>query len=100
MTICNWETNRTSPQSRFIPRIIDFLGYEPYHRRPQALSESIIATRRRLDLSQKRLAGLLAIDPSTLGRWERGKSSPSKKLMPGLSAFLASYLWDVVEPKD
>jgi transcriptional regulator with XRE-family HTH domain len=27
MTICNWEINRTSPQLRFIPRIITFLGY-------------------------------------------------------------------------
>jgi len=27
MTVCNWETNRTSPQLRFIPRIVAFLGY-------------------------------------------------------------------------
>ena len=29
MTICNWETNRTSPQLRFVPRILSFLGYNP-----------------------------------------------------------------------
>jgi DNA-binding XRE family transcriptional regulator len=30
MTVCNWETNRTSPQLRFMPRIIAFLGYNPH----------------------------------------------------------------------
>lgn len=29
-TIYNWETNRTGPEVRLIPRIIDFLGYAPF----------------------------------------------------------------------
>jgi len=29
MTITNWETGRTSPQLRFVPRILSFLGYNP-----------------------------------------------------------------------
>jgi len=81
MTICNWETNRTSPQLRFIPRIIAFLGYDPCDTPPQALGKRILATRRRLGLSQKRLAGLLDVDPGTLSCWEGGKSSPSKRLL-------------------
>jgi len=92
MTICNWETNRTFPQLRFIPRIIAFLGYDPYDTPPQAVGKRIIATRRRLGLSQKRLGALLDIDPGTLGRWERGKSSPSKNLLRRLNAFLSSHL--------
>jgi transcriptional regulator with XRE-family HTH domain len=94
MTICNWETNRTFPQLRFIPNIIAFLGYDPYNIPPEALGGRIIATRRRLGLSQKRLAGLLDIDPGTLTRWERGKSSPSKRLLGRLDAFLTSHLSD------
>ena len=94
MTVCNWETNRTSPQLRFIPRIIIFLGYDPYDTPPQALGRRIIATRRRLGLTQRRLAGLLDIDPGTLGRWERGKSSPSMKLLRRLDAFLTSHFSD------
>jgi len=93
-TICNWETNRTSPQLRFIPRIIAFLGYHPYDIPPQALGKRIIATRRRLGLSQERLAELLDIDPGTLGRWERGTTSPSKNLLRRLNAFLTTQLSD------
>jgi ribosome-binding protein aMBF1 (putative translation factor) len=31
-------------------------------------------------LSQKKLANVLRIDPTTLARWEKGKAKPSKKL--------------------
>ena len=99
LTVCNWETNRTSPQLRFLPRIIAFLGHDPYDPPPQALGKRIIATRRRFGLSQKRLAGLLNIDPSTLGRWERGKGSPTKNLLWRLDVFFASHLSDVVQPE-
>ena len=33
-TIWNWEANRSSPQLRFIPRIIAFLGYNPHDAKP------------------------------------------------------------------
>ena len=52
MIVCNWETNRTFPQLRFIPRITAFLGYDPYDSPPQALGKRIIATRRRLGLGK------------------------------------------------
>jgi transcriptional regulator with XRE-family HTH domain len=28
-TIYNWEHNRSNPAIRFMPRIVDFLGYDP-----------------------------------------------------------------------
>ena len=28
-TVINWEKGRTEPAVRFVPRIIQFLGYEP-----------------------------------------------------------------------
>jgi transcriptional regulator with XRE-family HTH domain len=94
MTVCNWETNRTSPQLRFIPRIIVFLGYYPDDVPPQSLGERITAYRRRLGLSQRRLARLLDIDLGTLSRWERGKSLPSDELVRTLNAFLTRYVSD------
>ena len=99
-TVCNWESGRTAPQLRFIPRILAFLGYDPYVPSPQALGERIIAARRRLGLTQKGLAGLLDIDPGTVSRWERGKSLPSKNLLRRLSAYLTFHLSDVVEPEE
>ena len=41
-TVCNWETSRTSPQLRFVSRIITFLGDAPCEPQPQALGRRII----------------------------------------------------------
>jgi len=71
-TICNWETNHTSPQLRFIPRIIEFLGYMPDDTQAESLCQQIVAVRRRLGLSQRKLDRRLGADPGTLGQWGRG----------------------------
>jgi len=88
MTICNWETNRTSPQLHLIPRIIAFLGYSPYDTQSGTLGKRIVACRHTMGLTQKELARRLAIDPSTLGRWERGAGRQSKRHRERLLAFL------------
>ena len=43
MTICNWETNRTSPQLHLIPKVIAFLGYDPHDTQLSSLGERIVA---------------------------------------------------------
>ena len=88
MTVCNWETNRTSPQLHLIPKIIAFLGYNPYDTQSGTLGKRIVACRRALGLTQKELAHRLGIDPSTLGRWETGRGQPSRKHSEGVECFL------------
>ena len=46
--------------------------------------------RRRLGLSQKKLAAMLEIDPSTLSGWEFGKHRPMKKSRNLIDGFLGS----------
>ena len=88
-TICSWETGRTSPQLRFIPRIIAFLEYDPLDGVPhETLAERIIATRQKLGMTQKEMARTLGIDPTTLGRWERGAGKPSRSLRERLEEFI------------
>ena len=83
-TICNWETNRTSPKPSLIPKIITFLGYNPYDTRSGGLGERIVARRRAMGLSQKELARRPGVDPSTLARWETERGQPSKQLRESL----------------
>ena len=89
-TIWNWEANYSSPQLRIIPKVIAFLGYEPYSTASGSFGERLLACRRSMGLSQKELADRMGIDPSTLGKWERGGRPPSKKVMARVRAFLAA----------
>ena len=99
MTVCNWEINRTSPQLRFIPRIIEFLGYMPDDTQVEDLGQQIVAARRRLGLSQRDLAHCLGVDPGTLGRWERGKGRPSQRYRGRPLAFLAGQAPGPTKPQ-
>jgi transcriptional regulator with XRE-family HTH domain len=88
-TISRWESNETRPPVRFMPRIINFLGYNPLPR-PEGLRERALWYRKVLGLSQRAMAKNLEIDPTTLARWERGKNSPSKKLWVVVERVLGS----------
>lgn len=79
-SIWNWERNRSSPALRFIPRIIEFLGYTPDGTEPETLGQRIVAWRRLRGITQKELARRLRVDPSTIGSWERGEQRPSTRL--------------------
>ena len=36
-SVCNWEANRTAPDSRVVPAVVEFLGYSPVAERRQPL---------------------------------------------------------------
>ena len=86
-TIYNWEANEASPQIHHLPKIIEFLGYNasPASR---SISEKLLVARRLLGLTQKAMAKRLGIDPTTLERWEAGKSNPSAKSFAIVRLFL------------
>ena len=69
-----WERNYREPVLHRLPAIAAFLGYDleaPAANAP--LGVRIASRRRRLGLSQKRLAELLGIDEATVRKWERGR---------------------------
>ena len=80
-SVFNWENNLTKPAIKYIPKIIEFLGYVPFDTSTLSVGEKIVVYRKRLGLSQKRLAHQLGIDPSTLSKWERDKRQPSERLL-------------------
>ncbi len=80
LTLGNWERQRTKPEIRFIARIIEFLGYDPFPE-PESFPEKLKTYRMKLGLSQKKLAIKLGIDPATLGGWEKGRHKPITKYL-------------------
>ncbi len=76
-TICNWENNITQPSFRWIPKIIDFLGYAPYSP-PKSLGERLSNHRKHLELTQKQLAMIMGVDPTSIRDWECGIHKPTR----------------------
>ena len=71
-TVGNWEIDETKPILRFIPRIIELLGYDPEPPNPVTIADRLKAKRRELGWSQREAARHLGVDPSTWSSWEAG----------------------------
>jgi transcriptional regulator with XRE-family HTH domain len=85
-----WERNKVKPSLTQIPKIIEFLGYNPYETPFKSLGEKIMSFRRIHGLSRKKLAMLVGIDHSTIKSWERGEHSPREKTLNKLMFFVDS----------
>ena len=90
-TIYLWERNKVRPSLALIPKIIEFLGYNPHETIPGAFADKIKDYRRIRGISQKKLAHLVGLDPSTVSNWERGENQPSKRLLDKLNSFFNSF---------
>ncbi len=90
-TIYLWEKNRVEPSLAKIPKIIDFLGRDPFETPAGNLAESVKIYRRLNGLSQKKFSELLGVNQSTLASWESGKHWPTKRLHNHLSSFFSSF---------
>lgn len=88
-SVFTWEANTVSPEIRYMPAIIRFLGYNPL---PAAdtLGGRLVRHRSSLGLSQKEAATRLGVDPGTLARWERGEREPTGAFIARVQRFLAS----------
>jgi len=75
-TVFNWERNYSSPELRYIPKVIEYLGYVPFGKEPETLGGRIVYYRWLKGMTQKELARQLGVDPGTLAQWERGEKEP------------------------
>jgi len=87
-TITNWEKGHSEPGLRFIPRVIEFLGYEPPSPPASTLGERIKQYRYERGISQKELASQIGVDPATIGRMERSNRSRFNSVLRKVTAFL------------
>jgi transcriptional regulator with XRE-family HTH domain len=88
-TIHNWETNRTQPEVRLIPYIINFLGYAPYDP-GWTFNQKLVAVRSTLGFSQRLFAKKIGLDASTVAKWEIGKHRPLREKLVAVRSFLES----------
>lgn len=72
-TVYSWEGHRTVPAQWQWPQIIAFLGNVPFSQ-DGSLADRLGAYRRKRGLSEKGLARILRVDPSTVLHWERGEA--------------------------
>ena len=76
---------------RHLPKIVNFLGYDPApEEQATSLPDRIRAKRRRFGLSRKRLAAMLETCPSNLAGWETGRHRPTRKSIELINRFLLS----------
>jgi transcriptional regulator with XRE-family HTH domain len=89
VTVYLWEKNRVKPSLSKIPKIIEFLGQDPFEKTTENLGDRILEYRRVYGLTQKKLAELLGVDPTTLAGWESEKHVPTKYLLAKLTAIIS-----------
>jgi transcriptional regulator with XRE-family HTH domain len=99
MTITGWEGNATVPEVRYMPAIIQFLGYNPL---PPAnsLPERFTTARRALGMSQRKMAEKLGVDPATLMGWEAGRHQPTGKSLDLIAKVLEGRQNTIRRPWD
>ena len=89
-TVYNWERGYTGPPLRYVPKILEFLGYNPASDEPISLGGKLLKYRRDRGLTQKQLARQIGIDPTTLSRLERGVRHAFQNTLRKIDQFLKS----------
>jgi transcriptional regulator with XRE-family HTH domain len=87
-SITNWEKNRNRPGLYLLPKVFEFLGYDPFPVLAMSFTEKLKEYRRKNGLSIRKFAQILGVDPTTLTRWERGNVEPKGKLKERVNLFL------------
>ena len=64
-TVHNWETGQRKPEIRFVPALVEFLGYDQEPVDTGTLAGRLVAKRRLLGLSQREAARSLQVNPGT-----------------------------------
>ena len=92
MSVCEealmkWENDVCELHISLYPKVISFLGYEPWPE-PQTLKDKLLAERRRRGWSIRQAAASIKVDAGTFSRWEAGTVIPCGRLATRAVAFL------------
>lgn len=94
-TILYWENEGQCPQPQFMPRIISFLGCNPFLRPDATIPELLRAKRQVLGITQKEAAQRLGTRQAIFCRWEQGLPVRKKQFQLAIAEFLGFAVEDV-----
>ncbi len=80
-SITGWENGRSVPQIQYYPKLIEFLGYNPFPVETETLGGRIKKYRIEQGLSHKKFGEKIGVDASTIGAWEENEHTPTAKKM-------------------
>ena len=87
-TVNDWEKNRFNPEVQYVPKVVPFLGYDPFGPPPASFPLQLRAARVAAGLTRRQLAAGLAVHPGTVAEWERGEVQPLESSVERLRALL------------
>ena len=88
--IMYWETDFAKPQIQYAPKIIKFLGYNPYVMETETLGGKVKNYRVVHGLSHKKMGGIVGVDGATISTWETGKFKPEGANLNRLNELLSN----------
>lgn len=90
MTITNWEKGNSNPMISHMPKIIEFLGYQPtLQEDPKSWGSILLAYREKRGIRRQKLAREIGIDDRTLEKVEKGKGWFFNKTKKKIQLFLS-----------
>lgn len=94
-TIVNWENNNSTLMIKYMPKIINFLGYQPTEKSEKnSWSSIILAYRERRGVRRKVLAKEMGIDERTLEKIEKGEGWFFERTKEKIRLFISKITTD------
>jgi DNA-binding XRE family transcriptional regulator len=77
-SVMYWETGFALPQIQYAPKIIEFLGHNPYPYETETFGGRIKLYRLLNGLSHKKMGELVGVNASTISCWENDRFPPDR----------------------
>jgi DNA-binding XRE family transcriptional regulator len=91
-TIGNYESGRSSPKVSLVPKLIEFIGYDP-RPVPTEFPSRLKWVRQGLGLTQRALAERIGADVDSVMNWEAGKTKPAERFRAALNALSSNPMF-------
>lgn len=83
-----WETGFAEPQIQHAPKVIQFLGYNPFPYETETFGGRLKLYRLLHGLSHKKMGKLLGVDGATISTWETNRFKPNQENLEIINTLL------------